>query len=62
MLRLLACGPSNREIAERLVLTRAPRAGTPKTSTRRFDERDRAQVSLFAVKHGLLRAQPTTGS
>ena len=58
VLRLLAIGMSSRAIADRLVIS-------PKTARNHIEHiysktgaTNRAAVSLFAMQHGLLPAQP----
>ena len=54
MLRLLARGLSNREIAERLVITPKTVGNHIEHIYAKIDASTRATASLFAVHHGLL--------
>jgi hypothetical protein len=53
VLRLLACGLANKQIAERLVSRQRRSPTTSSTSTRR-STRLHARATLFAIQHGLL--------
>jgi DNA-binding NarL/FixJ family response regulator len=54
VLRLLARGLSNKEIAERLVITRKTASNHVEHIYAKAGISNRAQASLFAVKHGLM--------
>jgi HD-GYP domain-containing protein (c-di-GMP phosphodiesterase class II) len=60
VLRLAARGLSNREIAERLGISRKTAANHVEHIYAKIDVSNRAQASLFAVRHGLL-ADPSFG-
>ena len=54
VLRLLACGLSNKEIAQRLVITPKTVGNHVEHIYAKIDARTRAGASLFAMQHGLL--------
>ena len=54
MLRLLARGFSQREIAEQLVITRRTAGHHVEHIYTKIGVSNRARASLFAVKHGLV--------
>ena len=54
VLRLLACGLSNREIAERLVISRKTAANHIEHIYGKIEVSNRARAGLFAMKHGLM--------
>ena len=56
MLRLLARGLRNREIAERLVISRKTADNHIEHIYAKAGVSNRARVSLFAVKNGLMTA------
>jgi DNA-binding NarL/FixJ family response regulator len=51
---LLVRGLSNKEIAERLVISRKTAGSHVEHIYTKIDVSNRAQASLFAVKHGLM--------
>jgi HD-GYP domain-containing protein (c-di-GMP phosphodiesterase class II) len=57
VLRLLVRGLSNKEIAERLVISRKTAGSHVEHIYTKVDVSNRAQASLFAVKHGLMTAE-----
>src|SRR5215211_502658 len=57
VLRLLVRGLSNKEIAERLVISRKTAGSHVEHIYTKIDVSNRAQASLFAVKHGLMTAE-----
>ena len=54
VLRLLARGLSNREIAERLVISRKTAGNHVEHIYTKIGASNRAQASLFAMRHGLM--------
>jgi DNA-binding NarL/FixJ family response regulator len=54
VLRLVARGLSNKQIAERLVITRKTASNHVEHIYAKAGVSNRAQASLFAVKHGLM--------
>jgi len=54
VLRLLARGLSNKQIAERLVISTKTAGSHVEHIYRKIDASNRAQASLFAMKHGLM--------
>jgi DNA-binding CsgD family transcriptional regulator len=54
MLRLVARGLSNKEIAERLVITRKTASNHVKHVYAKIGVSNRARASLFAIQHGLM--------
>ena len=56
VLRLLARGHSNREIAERLFISRKTASNHVEHIYTKIDAANRAQASVFALKHGLMQA------
>ena len=54
MLRLLARGMSNKEIAQRLVISPKTAGNHIQHIYSKIDASTRARASLFAVQHGLL--------
>jgi HD-GYP domain-containing protein (c-di-GMP phosphodiesterase class II) len=56
VLRLLVRGLSNKEIGERLVISRKTAGSHVEHIYTKIGVSNRAQASLFAVKHGLMRA------
>ena len=54
MLRLVARGAGSREIAERLVITRKTARNHMEHIYAKAGVSNRAQASLFALRHGLL--------
>jgi HD-GYP domain-containing protein (c-di-GMP phosphodiesterase class II) len=57
VLRLLVRGLSNKEIAERLVISRKTAGSHIEHIYTKIGVSNRAQASLFAVKHGLMTAE-----
>jgi HD-GYP domain-containing protein (c-di-GMP phosphodiesterase class II)/DNA-binding CsgD family transcriptional regulator len=57
VLRLLVRGLSNKEIAERLVISRKTAGSHIEHIYSKIHASNRAQASLFAVKHGLMTAE-----
>ena len=57
VLRLLVCGLSNREIAGRLVISRGTAGNHIEHIYAKTGAANRAQASLFAMKHGLMTDQ-----
>jgi DNA-binding NarL/FixJ family response regulator len=55
---LVACGLSNEEIAERLVVTRATAKTHVSRALRKVHARDRAQLVVLAYETGLVRPRP----
>ena len=62
MLRLLARGLSNKEIAEQLVISRKTAGSHVEHIYAKIGVSNRARASLFAMKHGLMTAEPTRAS
>jgi DNA-binding NarL/FixJ family response regulator len=58
VLRLLARGLSNPQIAERLVITRKTASSHVEHIYAKVGVSSRAAASLFAVQHGLLPEEP----
>ena len=58
VLRLLARGLSNRQIAAELVITPKTAGSHVEHIYRKIDASNRAQASLFAMRHGLMRDTP----
>jgi DNA-binding NarL/FixJ family response regulator len=56
VLRLLARGVPNREIAERLVISRKTAGNHIEHIYAKIGVSNRARASLFAVRHGLMAA------
>lgn len=54
VLRLVAAGESNREIADKLVITEGTVKSHISNILNRLDVRDRTQAAVIAVKHGLI--------
>jgi DNA-binding NarL/FixJ family response regulator len=54
VLRLLARGLSNKQIAVQLVITPGTAGSHIEHIYRKIDASNRAQASLFAMKHGLM--------
>ncbi|HEY1643869.1 MAG TPA: HD domain-containing phosphohydrolase [Streptosporangiaceae bacterium] len=61
VLRLLACGLSNREIAERLVISRKTAAHHVEHIYAKTGTPNRALACLFAARHGLIGELPDSG-
>ncbi len=57
VLRLIACGRSNKEIAARLYLTEGTVKGYVSAILDKLGVADRTQAALYAVKHGLACAE-----
>ena len=55
MLRLAALGLSNREIADRLVISRKTAANHVEHIYAKIGVSNRARASLFAVRYGLMQ-------
>ena len=58
MLRLLARGLSNKQIAQQLVISPKTAGSHVEHIYRKIDASNRAQASLFAMRHGLMRDAP----
>jgi len=58
VLRLLARGLSNKQIAAELVISPKTAGSHIEHIYRKIDASNRAQASLFALRHGLMRAAP----
>ena len=58
MLRLLARGLSNKQIAAELVISPKTAGSHVEHIYRKIDASNRAQASLFAMRHGLMHAAP----
>jgi HD-GYP domain-containing protein (c-di-GMP phosphodiesterase class II) len=58
VLRLLARGLSNKQIAEQLVISPNTAGSHVEHIYRKIDASNRAQASLFAMRHGLMRDAP----
>ena len=54
MLRLVTSGFSNREIAERLTITRKTAGNHVQHIYEKIGATNRARAALFAMKHGLM--------
>jgi DNA-binding NarL/FixJ family response regulator len=61
VLRLLGTGATNREIAERLSLTEGTVKNYISTVLAKTGLRDRTNAALYAVRHGLMPEDPSTG-
>ena len=55
---LVAQGLSNKEIAERLVITEGTTANHVETILKRLGLRNRVELAVWAVEHGLYRSRP----
>jgi HD-GYP domain-containing protein (c-di-GMP phosphodiesterase class II) len=62
VLRLLARGLSNKQIAAQLVISPKTAGSHVEHIYRKIDAANRAQASLFAMRHGLMRDAPAPGS
>ena len=62
VLRLLARGLSNKQIATELVISPKTTGSHVEHIYRKIDASNRAQASLFAMRHGLMRATPVPGA
>jgi len=62
VLRLLARGLSNKQIAEQLVISPKTAGSHVEHIYRKIDASNRAQASLFAMRHGLMRDTPAPDS
>jgi HD-GYP domain-containing protein (c-di-GMP phosphodiesterase class II) len=60
VLRLLARGMSNRQIAEHLVISPKTAGSHVEHIYRKIDASNRAQASVFAMRYGLMREAPAT--
>ena len=58
MLRLVARGLSNKQIAELLVISPKTAGSHVEHIYRKIDAANRAQASLFALRHGLMADAP----
>ena len=58
VLRLLARGLSNKQIAQQLVISPKTAGSHVEHIYRKIDASNRAQASLFAMRHGLMRDAP----
>jgi HD-GYP domain-containing protein (c-di-GMP phosphodiesterase class II) len=58
VLRLLARGLSNKQIAQQLLITPKTAGSHVEHIYRKIDASNRAQASLFAMRHGLMRDTP----
>ena len=61
MLRLVAQGLTNREIAERLSITRKTAANHVEHVYAKIGATNRARAALFTMKHGLMSDWATAG-
>jgi HD-GYP domain-containing protein (c-di-GMP phosphodiesterase class II) len=61
VLRLVACGFSNREIADALVISRKTAANHVEHIYAKIDVSNRARAALFAMQHGLMTDVPAPG-
>jgi HD-GYP domain-containing protein (c-di-GMP phosphodiesterase class II) len=61
VLRLLARGLSNKQIASELVISPKTAGTHVEHIYRKIDASNRAQASLFAMRHGLMRDAPSPG-
>jgi DNA-binding CsgD family transcriptional regulator len=61
VLRLLALGMSNKEIAQRLLMSPKTAGNHIEHIYAKIDATNRAAASLFAVHHGLLAADDAIG-
>ncbi|HEX6673647.1 MAG TPA: HD domain-containing phosphohydrolase [Actinomycetes bacterium] len=61
VLRLVACGFSNREIADALVISRKTAANHVEHIYAKIGVSNRARAGLFAMQHGLMTDVATTG-
>jgi len=61
VLRLLARGLSNKQIAAELVISPKTAGSHVEHIYRKIDASNRAQASLFAMRHGLMRTTPAPG-
>jgi HD-GYP domain-containing protein (c-di-GMP phosphodiesterase class II) len=61
VLRLLARGLSNKQIAAELVISPKTAGSHVEHIYRKIDASNRAQASLFAMRHGLMRDAPSSG-
>ena len=59
VLRLLARGLSNKQIASELVISPKTTGSHVEHIYRKIDASNRAQASLFAIRHGLMRREPS---
>jgi DNA-binding NarL/FixJ family response regulator len=59
VLRLLARGLSNKQIATELVISPKTAGSHVEHIYRKIDATNRAQASLFALRYGLMREAPT---
>jgi HD-GYP domain-containing protein (c-di-GMP phosphodiesterase class II) len=60
VLRLLACGLSNKQIAQLLVISPKTAGSHVEHIYRKIDASNRAQASVFAMRHGLMRDVPVS--
>jgi DNA-binding CsgD family transcriptional regulator len=61
VLRLLARGLSNKQIAQQLVISPKTAGSHVEHIYRKIDASNRAQASLFAMRHGLMHDAPVPG-
>jgi len=61
VLRLVACGFSNKEIADALVISRKTAANHVEHIYAKIDVSNRARAALFAMQHGLMTDVPAPG-
>ena len=61
VLRLVACGSSNKEIADALVISRKTAANHVEHIYAKIDVSNRARAALFAMQHGLMTDVPASG-
>ena len=61
VLRLLARGLSNKQIAQQLVISPKTAGSHVEHIYRKIDASNRAQASVFAMRHGLMRDAPAPG-